>query len=111
MVLRVVSAMTQQFGHSAMCCSSLARRSASSASSRYSLSSLRNSLQVSKGVVSLALELARKFFAQLQARAKQAALDGRDRESQRLRRLFGRKIVNIAQHKNRPVQRLEALDR
>src|SRR6185437_7232600 len=110
MVLRVVSAITQQFGHSVMWRSSFARISASSDSSRKSLNSLRNSLQVSKGVVPLAFKVPAELFAQLQPRPQEPALDGRNRKIQRFRRFFRGELIDIAQHKDRTIRRLQALD-
>src|SRR5574340_557951 len=76
-VLRVVSQTTQQFGHSDMCASRCARVSGSTDSSRYSLSSFMNSLQVSKSVTPFAPEMARQLLPQLQPRAQQPAFYGR----------------------------------
>src|SRR4051812_24517186 len=90
MVLRVVSQMTQQLGHSCRCFSSLARISALVHSSRKSFNSPRNSLHVSKGVVSFAFEESGELFAQLQASSEEAALDGGDRQIQRFGSFFGR---------------------
>src|ERR1035441_5628675 len=109
-VFRVVSVITQQLGHSVMCCSSLARTSASTDSSRYSFSSLRKSLHVSKGVVPLALEVAGKLLPQLQAGSQQPALDRGDGEVQGVGRLLGGKLVDVPQHENGPVRRIEALN-
>src|SRR6266851_3940415 len=95
--------MTQQFGHSAMCRSSFVRISASVFSSRKSVSSARNSLHVSKGVVSFALEKTREFVAQLQSGAKQSALDGGNSQIQCFGRLFGRKAIHIPQREHRAV--------
>src|SRR5665213_1621526 len=101
--------MTQQFGHSDTCRSSFERMSASVFSSRYSESSSRNSLHVSKGVVSFALEETRKFVAKLQAGAQQAALDRGHREIERLGGLFGRKTIHIAKREDSAVDRREAI--
>src|SRR4051794_4261896 len=103
MVFRVVSAITQQFGHSVMCVSSFARISASRFSSRKSLSSRRKSLQVSKGVVSLAFENSRQLLAELQAGAEKAAFYRRDRKPEGLGRLFRREVFDIAEDENRTV--------
>src|ERR1700733_9333064 len=111
MVFRVVSQTTQQFGHSARCLSSLTRISPLVVSSRKSLSSARNSLHVSKGVVSLAFEETRQFVPQLQPRPKQAALHRRHAQLKRLGSLFGRKPIHVAQRENRPVDRGELVDR
>src|SRR5438105_15675943 len=107
MVFRVVSQTTQQFGHSARWRSSLARRSALVLSSRKSLSSARNSLHVSKGVVSLAFEKTRESVPQLQAGAQQTALHGRNAEVERFGGFFSRKPVNITERKHGPVKRCE----
>src|SRR6478735_690899 len=111
MVFRVVSAITQQLGHSVMCVSSLARISESSDSSRKSLSSRKKSLQVSKGVVSFALEESCQLLTQLQAGAEQPAFDCRDGKSESLGRLLGGKLVDIAQHEHGAIGRFQALDR
>src|SRR5271168_1045215 len=100
MVFRVVSQTTQQFGHSARWRSSLARISDSVFSSRKSLSSAKNSLHVSKGVVSFAFEETREFVAQLEARAQQAAFHGRYRQVERFGRLFGREAIHVAKRKH-----------
>src|ERR1035441_3590930 len=107
MVFRVVSQTTQQFGHSARCRSSLVRISDSVFSSRKSLSSARNSLHVSKGVVSFAFEKTREFIAQLEARAKQAAFHRRYRQVERFGCLLGRQAIDIAKRKHGAVNRLQ----
>src|ERR1035437_2511039 len=94
-----------------MCRSSLARVSASIDSSRYSLSSCRKSLHVSKGVVSLAFEETRQLLAQLQAGPQQPAFHGRHGKAKHVRSLLGGKLVDVAQHENRAVRRLKALNR
>src|ERR1700735_2453841 len=99
MVFRVVSHTTQQFGHSARWRSSLVRTSNSVFSSRKSLSSARNSLHVSKGVVSFAFEKPREFVAQLEPRAKQTALDSRYSQFEGLGGLFSRQAIDVAKGK------------
>src|SRR5215472_14041073 len=110
MVLRVVSQMTQQFGHSARCASSLARISALVFSSRNSLSSARNCLHVSKGVVPLALEEAGQFVAQLEARPQKPALNRRDRQLQSFGRLFRREAVHVTKREDGLVNGFETVD-
>src|ERR1035441_8756322 len=109
-VFLVVSAITQQLGHSAMCSSSLTRVSISTASSRYSLSSLRKSLHVSKGVVSLALEEAGQLLAQLQPGSQQPALHGRHGKAQRVGGFLRRELVYVPKLENGAVRRIETLD-
>src|SRR5438045_1030292 len=111
MVLRVVSQTTQQFGHSAKCRSSLLRRSVRVFSSRKSLSSARNSLHVSKGVISLALEEPREFIAQLQAGAEQAALDRRHCQIQRFGGLFRGEAIDVAEGENGAIDGRKLIDR
>src|SRR5579872_765375 len=94
-----------------MCSSSLARTSVSADSSRYSLSSRRKSLHVSKGVVPLALEVPGQLLAQLQAGPQEAALHRRYGKAQRFRRFFGRKFIDVPQHENRAIGRLQTLNR
>src|ERR1700712_3478246 len=103
MVLRVVSQITQQLGHSARGFSSLARISAFVHSSRKSLNSPRNSLHVSKGVISFAFEETRELFAQLQARPQQAAFHSGDRQVQCFGGLLGGEAVNIAKREDSAV--------
>src|SRR5580704_2105429 len=110
MVFFVVSQTTQQFGHSARCLSSLARISPLVFSSRKSLSSARNSLHVSKGVVSFALEETREFIPQLQAGPKQAALHRRNAQVEHFGSLFGREPIHVAQRENRLIDRGELVD-
>src|SRR5580698_1645854 len=100
MVFLVVSAMTQQFGHSAMCASNLERNSASVRSSRKSLSSCRKSLHVSKSVVPLALEIAGQFLAQLQTGPEQPAFHRRHGKAQRIGRFLSGQLVDIPQLEN-----------
>src|SRR5579863_1886587 len=110
MVLRVVSQTTQQLGHSARWRSSLARISPLVFSSRKSLNSARNSLHVSKGVVSFAFEETRQFVPQLQPCPQQAAFHGGYAQIQHLRRLFRRKPIHIAKGEHSPVDWREFVD-
>src|SRR5580658_10172270 len=110
MVFRVVSQTTQQFGHSLRCRSSLVRISPLVFSSRKSLSSARNSLHVSKGVISLAFEETRQFVAQLQPGPQQAALHGRHAEIKCFSGLFRREPIHIAEGENRAIDRREFVD-
>src|SRR6266542_1951233 len=98
MVLRVVSAITQQFGHALMWSSSFFRSSRLIDSSRKSDNSDKNCLQVSKGVLHLSLEERGQFISKLQARSQQPALHGGDGKIQRLRRLFGGQPLHIPQY-------------
>src|SRR5580704_16994329 len=111
MVFLVVSVITQQLGHSAMCASSLERNSASVRSSRKSLSSWRKSLHVSKGVVPLALEITGQFLAQLLTGPAQPAFHRRHGKAQRIGRFLSGQLVDIPEYKNRTIRRIEALHR
>src|SRR5579872_107985 len=100
MVRLVVSHITQQFGHSVTCASRRLRKSASTVSSRYSFSSCRNSLQVSKDVVPFPLEETRQLLAQLQPSPQQPALNRRYRNPQRFSRLFRTQFFDVSQNEN-----------
>src|SRR4051812_38963955 len=110
MVFLVVSAMTQQFGHSVICFSSFVRISLSRASSRKSLNSLKKSLHVSKGIISLALEESGQLFAQLQSCPQEPALDGRYGEPQSLCRFFCGQFFDVAEYENASIRWLQRLN-
>src|SRR6266496_2747823 len=92
--------MTKQLGHALIWASSLRRSSASMLSSRYSLSSCRNSLQVSKNIVPFPLEETSQLLAKLQTCPQQPALHCRDRNPQRIRSFFRTQFFDVAQHEN-----------
>src|SRR5580698_4578411 len=110
MVFLVVSQTTQQLGHSTRCCSRFARSSPAVFSSRKSVSSDRNCLHVSKGVISFAFEETREPVAQLQPGAQQAALHRGYAELEYVGSLFGRQSVHVAKSKHRTVNRREFVD-
>src|SRR5208283_493276 len=109
MVFLVVSQTTKQLGHSLRWLSSSFRSAASTLPSRYSLSSLRKSLHVTKEIVPFPLEIAGQFLSQPQTRPKQPALDRGNRKIQRQRGLFGRKLLNVPQREHRPKRGRQAL--
>src|ERR1035441_5954718 len=91
--------------------SNLLRNSASIVSSRYSLSSLRKSLHVSKSVVSLTLEEAGQLLPQLQSGPQQSALHRRNRKAKRFGRFLCGELIDIAQDEHASIERFQALDR